>query len=1341
MSERKDLTRWNRAGRSRFRYVDGKAVEYLEILRQQIVDKFKDPKSEKCQWLNPSEEVPANEVKAETETLIQRQERLSRTRDRILEMYHQDRRDWAWEITRTFARACHILTEHTNAYANEGYLGTATQWDNVRRLVEMLDYHPAPPASAFTPLMFVAKDNKAGIVNRGFQVKYTPAAGGAKVIFETLEDLFIDPALNELRPKGWDQLGEPALTPDNNGNNKPSLEERQYSPVANGPAITLQGVGEIWADQLDTLPGYSNNNHFSIKDFLDLDPEDSGIDISKVSSEHAVGVNWLKEFKATATVISNFELESGWSNISGRMLPDIASESPDSLAEITGNPLDKVKALQLRIELIGAYLDHGVYENTELKSLLVPTGSSGAGGKPESVPTSWRAKRKPKVVPGQVAMVHREFRDESKDIYVDEAAAATIAFIDKQTDFIHLAHGPEQNSWSQWEKSEARLKVLPRWKRKCWLNNDTIDVVRTEKAHGLSKGSFICWKNTEKVWEYAKIVEADNRDLRLKVTRSLPQKGAEIVIASPFEGDKMAAEYKAIVLLNEGEDITDTGSIVTSVTPELAAPDHLKNTPFKAKKIFPIVLTPGGSGGGGGLLPPASLPKIGTFLFPSPMLPMDLVKAAVEMMLSFGVMQIPSTEEFVLKGLPFGGMLEGAGDVADAAEKLVNLLDNLALPAMWQDGYLVDLVEKPIYLELTCGDDDGQLFPSNANAQYVYSDGKPLPVNQTLKCLGGKVVGLQDKPVGYQPRYTDLGIASKPVDSLVHLKMIEWDMTKWDNSLNPETNKNNEIKKLLKSANGDSTTLFKTITKIIKKTSTVDGSEIMVDVFGPLLAVLEENPHVQAIVQASDPLYMFNGSSKIEAGDWVVGRFTDGLRALKVSAINEDVDGDKFSISFENLIGNEVELQKIYADFRGELITDETEVNITPIDPKKIELEDVPQSLKIGRTVLLTGCGNKPVAAKIDSIDGNVITTKPPAEGCAIGNLIIRGNVVLAGHGEGKPEKILGSGNAAKSNQEFTLEVEKVSFMPDATKSSGVAAAIEVEVDGRVWKQVSTLKDSAPDDRHYVIRMTEEGYVKILFGDGQYGRRLPSGKNNIRVRYRVGSGLAGNVPEGGLEKPVNLHPLIEAVRQPVQAAGGGDMEDVASLRENAPSSLLALERAVSLSDFSHLAAAQSSVWQAKAYSQILRGGRSESVKVVIVPASGVTSDKIKSDIEKFLQKHALPGVQVDVMDFKSVLFDLKVTVRVKSDEFNIDAVEKAVTVALSDHFTLRNRKLGGHLYLSEVYKVVESIPGVENSICMLNGDERRRVIKAEDEQSVVYLDTNADKSPSTLIVAYEEYQP
>ncbi|MHC4628026.1 MAG: hypothetical protein ACYTDV_13685, partial [Planctomycetota bacterium] len=264
MSDRSDLTRWNRAGLARFRYVDGKAAEYLEILRQQLVAQFADPKTALCEWLKPADKIPANEKKAETETLIQRQERLSRTQQRVLQMYHQDPRDWAWEMARTFARACHILTEHANAYANEGYLGTATQWDNVRRLVEMLDYHPAPPASASTKLVLEAKESKSGLVKKGWQVKYKPPEGGDKVVFETLDDIQVHHELNELRLDGFDKSGDHIgpvgpdgsakwnwVTEDNGGIEELELSAGNVTVLVNTPSGDMDRAIPVTIEQVD----------------------------------------------------------------------------------------------------------------------------------------------------------------------------------------------------------------------------------------------------------------------------------------------------------------------------------------------------------------------------------------------------------------------------------------------------------------------------------------------------------------------------------------------------------------------------------------------------------------------------------------------------------------------------------------------------------------------------------------------------------------------------------------------------------------------------------------------------------------------------------------------------------------------------------------------------------------------------------------------------------------------------------------------------------------------------------------------------------------------------------
>src|SRR2546422_859248 len=174
MTAHTDLTRWNRAGLSRFRYVDGNAPAFLEMLRDALARRFGGNADAVWQILHA---VP------ETEDLRQRLRRVEG-------QYGAERRDMGWEIARLFARACHILTGHLDAYANEGFLGTATQWDHVRRLVEMLDYHPAAPASAFTSLALVAKPRTRELVAKGLQMKHSPASGPA-VTFETLEDVTV----------------------------------------------------------------------------------------------------------------------------------------------------------------------------------------------------------------------------------------------------------------------------------------------------------------------------------------------------------------------------------------------------------------------------------------------------------------------------------------------------------------------------------------------------------------------------------------------------------------------------------------------------------------------------------------------------------------------------------------------------------------------------------------------------------------------------------------------------------------------------------------------------------------------------------------------------------------------------------------------------------------------------------------------------------------------------------------------------------------------------------------------------------------------------------------------
>ncbi|UTW11331.1 baseplate J/gp47 family protein [Marinobacterium rhizophilum] len=197
-----DLTRWNRAGLSHLDYVEGNAATYLEDLRNTLSLLFLgDAAIER--WLGD----PGNDLT------------LRAWQQRLLEQYRGPRRDYAWELLRSFARAVHVLAHTTSALANERYLRTATQWDSVRRLVAMLDYHPAPPASAETWLALFGRSDDAAIgeVEVGLAVQNAPTDGSAPLIFETLNNIDVDYRLNELRAPDFDrsmlQLGLGPATP------------------------------------------------------------------------------------------------------------------------------------------------------------------------------------------------------------------------------------------------------------------------------------------------------------------------------------------------------------------------------------------------------------------------------------------------------------------------------------------------------------------------------------------------------------------------------------------------------------------------------------------------------------------------------------------------------------------------------------------------------------------------------------------------------------------------------------------------------------------------------------------------------------------------------------------------------------------------------------------------------------------------------------------------------------------------------------------------------------------------------------------------------------------------
>ena len=391
---------------------------------------------------------------------------------------------------------------------------------------------------------------------------------------------------------------------------------------------------------------------------------------------------------------------------------------------------------------------------------------------------------------------------------------------------------------------------------------------------------------------------------------------------------------------------------------------------------------------------------------------------------------------------------------------------------------------------------------------------------------------------------------------------------------------------------------------------------------------------------------------------------------------------------------------RVYSHFQKQVRHSGWQDNGTPLTGKKLTLEDMPDGLKTGRALIVDN-GATVLETSLADFDSTAadpwleLADALPA-GTTCGNLQIYADVVDAGH----ETRRSACWAAATARKQSTLhpEVADLSFVADAGMSAGVRADIAA-VAGETWTQVASLKDSGPTDAHYQVRIDQDGHADIQFGDGRNGRRLPTGGNNVRVSFRQGSGAAGNLDAGSLSKLAKPHSLIESVTQPLESSGGADREGNNDLRKNAPATLLALDRAVSLEDFSQLARGHASVWQARAFRKPPGLGQGERLEVVVMAAGGGTpSTALKAELQTYLLARAQPGVVLTVSDYTRLTFRLTLKIRIYSASYDSQTVQDAVLAAVLAAFTEEHRQLGQTLYRGEIYQVVDGVAGVENSV-------------------------------------------
>ena len=305
----------------------------------------------------------------------------------------------------------------------------------------------------------------------------------------------------------------------------------------------------------------------------------------------------------------------------------------------------------------------------------------------------------------------------------------------------------------------------------------------------------------------------------------------------------------------------------------------------------------------------------------------------------------------------------------------------------------------------------------------------------------------------------------------------------------------------------------------------------------------------------------------------------------------------------------------------------------------------------------------------------------------------INANVVPATHGESVSETV-GSGNAAAPNQSFQLRQMPLTQVSAATPS-GRASTLELRVNDLLWREVPSLYGQPATDPVYTLATDAAGRTRIVFGDGIEGARLPSGQDNLRARYRKGVGRAGNVDAGKLGNLLSRPHGVSGVVNPQAASGGQDAESVEAARENAPLTVLTLERAVSVQDYEDFSRSFAGI--SKAHAAWIAAGPGRGVLVSIAGEAGATVASTSDayiNLLASLRKYGDPLLPLRITSYRPAAFKLRAAIKVTPDAESGKVLEDA-DAALRAAFSFDARRFGQMVSADEVMAVLHAVIGVE----------------------------------------------
>lgn len=311
------------------------------------------------------------------------------------------------------------------------------------------------------------------------------------------------------------------------------------------------------------------------------------------------------------------------------------------------------------------------------------------------------------------------------------------------------------------------------------------------------------------------------------------------------------------------------------------------------------------------------------------------------------------------------------------------------------------------------------------------------------------------------------------------------------------------------------------------------------------------------------------------------------------------------------------------------------------------------------------------------------------------------------------------------------------------TTSPVIFDSVIVEVDGIQWDKVDFFTDSQPR-REYRVEFDADFAAFVIFGNNRAGM-IPSSGADIRITYRVGGGVRGNIVTGFVEQQFQIAVPGLAVTVPVNVRNftkgefGYDGDTTDDVRRKLPIFLRTQDRAVTGNDYKTLAeqfvtTSQGQVGRATA---VLRntGCAGNIIDLYILARNGEdvqeATNELKADLLEELDEKKMLTDNICIKDGTVIRVDISIEAIVPKSQRKFELeIKENIESRLNSFFLLSNWEFGKNLKTNDLIKELSDIRKVTSFEIALTTDDE------DNSGSIITAGFNELIRPDVVDVAF-----